>query len=171
MQPAKDLQPLHPMIVEAVTLFNRMEEIQQQIARRAYELFEGRGYEHGLAFDDWTRAEAELLAPVAIEVSEAGNQLKLTAAVPGFKEPDIEVAVEPRRVFLSGKTEKAIGPEAEGADVTGRQAALFFQAIDLPAEVDAARAEARFEDGRLTLVLPRRAAEENVEATREIPIE
>ena len=39
MQPAKELQPVHPMIVEAVALFNRMEEIQQEIARRAYELY------------------------------------------------------------------------------------------------------------------------------------
>jgi len=32
MQPVKELQPAHPMIVEAVTLFNQVEEIQQEIA-------------------------------------------------------------------------------------------------------------------------------------------
>ena len=30
------------------------------IGRRAYELFEGRGQEHGKDLDDWLRAEREL---------------------------------------------------------------------------------------------------------------
>lgn len=168
MQPTKELQPVRPLIVEAVTLFNRVEEIQEQIARRAYELFEGRGYEHGRDFDDWTRAEAELLAPVAVQVSEGVGAFELTAEFSGFGENDVAVAVEPRRVFLTGKTEKT--NEEEGGGKADRQAAMFFQAIALPADIDAAKAEARFEDGRLRLSLPKLADAEKDETAREIPI-
>jgi hypothetical protein len=31
-----------------------------EIARRAYQLFEERGFMHGLDMDDWLRAETEL---------------------------------------------------------------------------------------------------------------
>lgn len=36
-------------------------EIRDVIRRRAYELFEQRGCGHGCDFDDWLRAEAEVL--------------------------------------------------------------------------------------------------------------
>src|SRR6185369_12800154 len=137
MQPAKELQPLHPMIVETVALFNRMEEIQQEIARRAYELFEERGHEHGRDFDDWAAAEAELLTAVSIEGNKTEESLVVTAEVPGFDQKDIQIAVEPRRVFISGKTEKTIAAESEDAPPAGLQRAMFFRAIDLPTEVDA----------------------------------
>ena len=38
-----------------------MQEVQLAIARRAYELFEARGREHGHDWEDWFRAESELL--------------------------------------------------------------------------------------------------------------
>ena len=173
MQPAKELQPVHPMIVEAVTLFNRMEEIQQQIAQRAYELFEERGRDDGRDFEDWAKAEAELLAPINIEGNEIDNALEITAEVPGFDQKDIEVAVEPRRVFLSGKTEKAITPDSnEDQPFTGQQASMFFRVIDLPAEIDTAKAEARLNNGRLTLTLPKLATSEtNETASQEITVE
>ena len=164
MQPAKELQLVHPMIVEAVALVNRMEEIQQQIACRAYELFEAREREHGHDFEDWAAAEAELLAPVSVEGNETEEGLVITAEVPGFSEKDIEIAVEPHRVFLSGKAEKTLAPESEGAPVTGQQTTMFFRAIDLPAEVDPAKAEAQLQEGRLTLTLPKLTAQENTEA-------
>jgi HSP20 family protein len=156
MQPAKELQPVHPIIVEAVTLFNRMEEIQQRLAERAYQLFEERGRNHGRDVDDWARAEAEMLAPISIVGNETNNALEITADVPGFEQKDIEVAVEPRRVFLSGKTERTITPNNnEEQSFTGQQTSMFFRVIDLPAEIDTTKAEARLNEGRLTLTLPK----------------
>jgi HSP20 family protein len=156
MQPAKELQPVHPIIVEAVTLFNRMEEIQQQIAERAYQLFEERGRDDGRDFDDWTKAEAELLAPINIAGNETDTALEITADVPGFDQKDIEVAVEPRRLFLSGKTEKTLTPDNDDEQsLSGRQTSMFFRVIDLPAEIDTTKAEARLNAGRLTLTLPK----------------
>jgi HSP20 family molecular chaperone IbpA len=173
MQASRELETVHPIIVEAVTLFNRMEEIQQEIARRAFELFEARGGEHGRDFDDWTAAEAELLAPITLQTSESQDKLELTADVPGFSEKDIEVAIEPRRLFLSGKKETAIAPDEAGAELTGRQSIMFFRALDLPAEIDTAKAEARFKDGQLILTLPKLAGAEetNTQPSREIAVE
>jgi Protein of unknown function (DUF2934) len=35
--------------------------IEEQIRRRAYELYEARGKQDGREFDDWLQAEAEIL--------------------------------------------------------------------------------------------------------------
>jgi hypothetical protein len=40
------------------------DDLQQRIALRAYELFEGRGYGHGYALDDWIQAEREVLSQI-----------------------------------------------------------------------------------------------------------
>lgn len=167
MQPAKELQLVSPMIVEAVRLFNRMEEMRQEIARRAYERFEERGQEHGRDLDDWAAAEAELLAPVSMEMTESANHIEITAEVPGFNEHDIEIALEPRRVFLSGRQEKALKPDPASPAAGGRRTSMFFGTIDLPADIDTAKAAARFEDGRFILKLPRLAAPESAEASAE----
>jgi hypothetical protein len=37
-----------------------MQQVHPAIARRAYELFEMRGCEHGHDWEDWFRAESEL---------------------------------------------------------------------------------------------------------------
>src|SRR5450759_5147932 len=47
-------------------LRREMQEVQLAIARRAYELFETRGCEHGHDWKDWLRAESELLRPVSV---------------------------------------------------------------------------------------------------------
>jgi hypothetical protein len=39
--------------------------LQEEIRRRAYELYEQRGGEHGRADEDWIRAEAELVGSSA----------------------------------------------------------------------------------------------------------
>jgi len=40
--------------------------VLEQIARRAYELYEARGREDGHDLDDWLRAEAEITGEAAI---------------------------------------------------------------------------------------------------------
>jgi hypothetical protein len=40
----------------------RNDRVQAWISKRAYELYQLRGYEHGRATEDWVNAESELLA-------------------------------------------------------------------------------------------------------------
>ena len=154
MPKSSKLEPVHPMMVESVALFNRMEEIQQEIARRAFELFEQRGREPGRDFEDWSTAESELLAAVPIDLEETDEAFKITTAVPGFGEKDIKIAAEPNRVFISGKVEEKQSEEGSGASLLNR---MFFRGIDLPAAIDAEKAEARLKNEILTVTLPRAA--------------
>jgi hypothetical protein len=59
--------------------------LEEQIRRRAYELYEARGHEHGHDREDWLQAEAEVLdratAPIIEEpeTSTATRQTELQA--------------------------------------------------------------------------------------------
>ena len=78
-------QPAILKLTDGDPFFHRMREISDTLARRAYELFEGRGRQDGHDLEDWLRAESELLNPMSAEISEADDQMVVRADVPGFK--------------------------------------------------------------------------------------
>ena len=63
-----------------------MQQVQLAIARRAYESFEARGCEHGHDWEDWFRAESELLSPVSVSMQESADRISVHANVLGRKE-------------------------------------------------------------------------------------
>ena len=107
------------------------------IARRAFELFEKRGREHGHDWEDWFRAESEFLCPVSIATSESDERLSIRANVFGFAEKELQVSVEPRRVAILGK--RRLPPSRSRKDQIGRVDRCpdqVLRLIDLPTEVD-----------------------------------
>ena len=142
-----------PIIVERDGLLNRMKEVSETIAKRAYEFFETRGREFGRDIDDWVHAELELIRPVPIDITESEVELKIRAEVPGFTAKDIQVSIEPNRLIISGKIEKAEERETEKTVHTECLSNEIFRALDLPAEVDPAKVTATLKDGVLQLSL------------------
>ena len=53
-----------------------MDKLQEQIARRAYELFQARGGEHGYHMADWFQAEKEILGSKATSTGHAKSAAK-----------------------------------------------------------------------------------------------
>jgi HSP20 family molecular chaperone IbpA len=143
----------YPIIVETRKLLDRMKEVSESIAKRAYEFFEQRGREVGRDIDDWLHAEMEVLRPVPIEITEADGELKISAEAPGFSAKDLQVAVEPRRVIISGKTEKTHERETGKTVYSERRSKEIFRALDLPVEVDPTRTAAGLKDGILQLTV------------------
>ena len=54
------MQPQDPTFAEEMTRRNT-EALQDEIARRAYELYEARGYVDGFDVDDWLQAEQDIV--------------------------------------------------------------------------------------------------------------
>jgi len=59
------------VFVSPEELFSKVKNLIDSLAARAYQLFEGRGREHGRDWEDWFRAEAELLRPVEIKLNDS----------------------------------------------------------------------------------------------------
>ncbi|HWF39635.1 MAG TPA: Hsp20/alpha crystallin family protein [Candidatus Acidoferrales bacterium] len=144
-------------LVEPATLFDRMNRIHDEIARRAFEIFQGNGAIFGRELDDWFKAETELLHPVHVNISETADALQIEADVPGFGAKDLEVSVEPGRLTIGGKKETR-EENKKGKTIYKEECSNeILRVVDLPAEVDAAKATATLKNGVLSLALPKAA--------------
>jgi HSP20 family protein len=169
IQTAKQQAPASPVFVEAEKLFEQMKEFSQSVARRAYEYFEARGREFGYDLEDWFRAESELMRRVPLEIKEADSQITVRAEVPGFAANEINVSVEPQRLFISGKSEKTTEDQKEQTLLSEIRSNRFCRELRLPAEVDPAKTTAVLKDGVLELGLAKVAESKalNVEVKSE----
>lgn len=73
-------------LAPADELSQHTQDIFDLIARRAFEIFEGRGCAHGNDREDWFLAESELLKPVRVHISQSGGQVTASAEVPRIQQ-------------------------------------------------------------------------------------
>jgi HSP20 family protein len=157
VQTTKQQAPASPIFVEAEKLFEQMKEFSQSVARRAYEYFEARGREFGHDLDDWFLAESELMRRVPVEVKEADGRITVRAEVPGFAATEIKVSVEPRRLLISGQSEKTTEEEKEQLLLSEFRSNHFCRELRLPAEVEPEKTTAALKVGVLELVFAKAA--------------
>jgi len=103
MQPAREAAPMR--LLPGSNLFDRIQDLSNSIARRAFEIFEDRGRAFGHDLEDWLRAESEFLHPIHLDIAESDDAVTVRAEVPGFSAEELEVGVEPHRLTISGKRE------------------------------------------------------------------
>ena len=149
-----------PMFVEAEKMLESFAELTREITQRAFEYFLSRGGDFGKEFEDWFRAEAEILLPVKIEITEADKMINVLAIVPGFKPEEIEISVKDNVLILSGETKKEEKKEDTNTIYNEWRSNRFFRQLTLPAEVTAEKVKAHLKDGILQLKLPKAALHE-----------
>lgn len=128
-----------------------MQPVQLAITRRAYELFRSRGCEHGHDWEDWFRAESELLRSVSVSMSESTDHISVLANVFGFGPKELEVAVETSQIIILGKKATPAAESAGKPEYTEPDQILKF--IDLPKEVKPETAIVELRDGVLSFEL------------------
>jgi HSP20 family protein len=145
-----------PVRQGSVDLLEQFDKVYHSIARRAFELFKGNGQWAGHELDDWLRAEAEMLHPLHLEMTESDGDLTVLAEVPGFSAKDIEIKIEPRRLSIAGRRE--IKEEKTGRKIRSEWCAdQILRAVELPTEVDVTKVNATLKDGILVIDLPKAA--------------
>ncbi|MDL1861147.1 Hsp20/alpha crystallin family protein [Betaproteobacteria bacterium PRO7] len=94
-----------------------------------------------------------------MDVIDSGSSYEITVDLPGVKKEDINVSIDGSRVLINAET-KNEKVKKDGGEViyAERSAARFARSFELPAEVTDAGAEAHYENGVLTLTLPKKAA-------------
>jgi HSP20 family molecular chaperone IbpA len=143
--------------VSAAMLEQRKSEIQNMIARRAYEHFEHRGYAPGHEIEDWEQAETELLIyPCRHDLRESAEAIILHAELPGsFTAEQLKVSVEARRLMVSGEKEiSVLCGDAQGTHEELRSQQIF-RVHDLPVDVDPSKATATLKGAMVEIVLPK----------------
>ena len=95
-------------------------------------------------------------APV-VDIYEAANKdVVVKAELPDMKREDIKVTFENDVLTIEGERKFADEPAREHYHQIERQYGAFRRSITLPASVDGARVQAAYQDGVLTITLPRR---------------
>jgi HSP20 family protein len=98
---------------------------------------------------------AEGGATLAMDVYETGDALVVTAPVPGIRPEEVEITVTGNTLTVKGET-KAEERTEQGSYLRQEvRYGSFQRTMDLPVDVQADKAEAVFENGMLTLTLPK----------------
>jgi HSP20 family protein len=155
MQPAKEAAPMK--LLPGSDLFDRIQDVSNSIARRAFEIFEDRGRAFGHDLEDWLRAESEFLHPIHLDIAESDDAVTVRAEVPGFSAKELEVGVEPHRLTISGKREAKEDRTGKKTIYSEHCRNQIFRAVDLPAKVDTSKVTANLKDGVLELSMPKAA--------------
>ncbi|HET9700713.1 MAG TPA: Hsp20/alpha crystallin family protein [Burkholderiales bacterium] len=111
-------------------------------------------------FDDFALwrpvARARAVRAMPVEAWETDGHFRVGVEIPGVHKEDINVAIEGSQVTISCevKEEKEAGPEAKLL-FSERRAGQCSRTLQLGCELDRERAEAKYVDGILTLILPK----------------
>jgi HSP20 family protein len=111
----------------------------------------------------WARAgrtaEIPTIGRARMDVIDKGEKSEVKIDLPGVKKEDVDVSVEGNRVSISAKTkeEKEV-KEGDRVLHSERSYTSYARTFELPAPVSDAGAEAAYENGVLTLTLPKRAS-------------
>ena len=133
------------------SVFEEVNEIQERITRRAYEIFESNGGLLGRELENWLQAEQELLWKPAIELREKDGELLLEAALSGLDPEDVEIEVTPEDIILKAETQHQHQEQKDIVHICEFKTGMMFRSIHLPTKINPDRVKAEFNNGLLRL--------------------
>lgn len=100
--------------------------------------------------ENWFEPEGEL----AVDVYQDNGKVVIEAPVAGVKVEDLDIAVEADTIKIKGKRERPKKLEKANFLLQECYWGAFSREIILPVEVDGSKAEAKMEQGVLTITIP-----------------
>ncbi|MDY0096845.1 MAG: Hsp20/alpha crystallin family protein [Candidatus Dojkabacteria bacterium] len=114
-------------------------------------------------WDDFFYRDFENLSA---NVWEEGNNIFVKMAMPGIKKEDIKISVSGDSLSIEGQSKGEKEEKEKKYFLRTLQSSSYSQSFNLPTIVDSEKVEASFEDGVLTIKLPK--AKESETKTIEI---
>ena len=107
-------------------------------------------------FQDWSRPAFATAAP-RVDVREQADGYHLEAELPGLTEKDFTVDVEHNLLTIASQSAQESERDEHGYVIRERRSGTFKRSFALPQDVDAEQISARFQDGLLTVTVPKSA--------------
>lgn len=92
---------------------------------------------------------------IPIDVVEEEDELLVKASIPGVKTDDIDVSIENRVLTIKAETNSESEHKEGGYLVKERRSGSFLRSLRLPETVDSEKAKTTYNDGVLTVNLPK----------------
>lgn len=91
----------------------------------------------------------------AIDMYQTDSQVVVKAAIPGYKAEDVQINVTGDVLSLRGEMRQTEEKEEKAWQMREQRYGSFERSVMLPAPVSTDKAQAEFEDGILTITLPK----------------
>jgi HSP20 family protein len=95
------------------------------------------------------------------QIEETPNEVILKLEIPGMEAEDLDVQVTENAVAISGERKQETKTEDKGMTRTEFRYGKFERVIPLPARIQNINAEAKYQNGILTLTLPKAEEEKH----------
>jgi HSP20 family protein len=110
--------------------------------------------------ESFIRPRTGWLAPLgaealAVDVYETDQDVVVKSSVPGIKPEDIDITITGDTLTIKGETKAEEKVEKSNYIRQERRYGAFSRSLTLPTTIVAEKAKAEFEDGVLTLTLPK----------------
>ncbi len=92
---------------------------------------------------------------IPLDIVEEDGNILVHASLPGFNPDDITVSVEDDVLTIKGQTEEEHERKEGGYLLRERRSGSFYRSLRLPETVDADKAEPHYENGVLTITMPK----------------
>lgn len=92
----------------------------------------------------------------SVDLTDTNGELTLTAELPGVKPKDVEVSVDDGALTIRGEKKEERKEETKSRRLYERSYGSFERSFTLPRSVDPDKVKAEFENGVLTVHLPKR---------------
>jgi HSP20 family protein len=124
------------------------------LQRQMNRLFEDVFGPEGSVFPQAPEPMRGVLSP-RVEVTETESDLRVIAELPGVKEQDIEVALDDGVLTLRAEKKVERKDERENTHFTERSYGVFQRSLQLPFQVNPDEVNAAFDNGVLTIAVPK----------------
>ena len=158
-------EPRFPAFVEIEKMLDRVAEFTAETSKKAYDYFMLRGDELTSHFDDWLKAEMDILRPTPLEITQTDEMINVRAAVPGFKPEEIEISLKDDLLIMSGETKAEEKKEDEKLFLNEWRSNRFCRQMRLPSAVEKENVNANLKDGILYLEFKKKPVDEAASIT------
>ena len=92
---------------------------------------------------------------IALDMYQTANDVVIKASLPGFKPEEVDISITGDTLTLKGEHKEEKETRDEDYFFRERRFGSFSRTVTIPVEVKSDKAEAIFENGVLTLTLPK----------------
>jgi HSP20 family protein len=93
---------------------------------------------------------------IRVDVTETEQAYLVKADMPGLKKDDIKISIEGNVVSIGATVQEDKQETNGGAVYSERYSGALYRSFSLPQEIDDANTEAKYQDGVLSLTLPKK---------------
>jgi HSP20 family protein len=140
----KYLEDVEEMVLQRWDPFRDLRQMEDTMNRLWRGIGGAQDYREGA--EDWN---------ILMDVIQKKDEIDVKASVPGVNPEDIDVTVEDGVLTIRAERKVETETEDEKYLIRERASGSFYRALRLPDTVDAEKIESHYENGVLTVVMPK----------------